>query len=140
MQAELVGDLSRSHGLRKILLVREDQDDCITELVLVDHLVEFLTSILDSVLVIGVNHENQTLSVRVVVSPEGTDLCECTPLVDSARVQARERTYLVLTTHIPNSEGDVLVLDSLHVEANGGDGSNNLTKLELVEDGGLSTR
>ena len=46
---------------------------------------------------------------------------------------------LVLTTHIPHGEADVLVLDSLHVEADGGDGGHNLTQLQFVQDGGLTS-
>ena len=38
----------------------------------------------------------------------------------------------------PDSERDVLVLDSLDVEANRGDGGHDLAELELVEDGGLA--
>ena len=54
-----------------------------------------------------------------VVSPQGSDL--------------------ILTSDIPNGEVDVLVLDSLDVEADGGDGGDDLTELELVEDGGLTS-
>ena len=47
-------------------------------------------------------------------------------------------TYLILTTHIPNGEGNILVFDSLHVKTDGRDGSYDLTKLELVQNGGLN--
>ena len=46
---------------------------------------------------------------------------------------------LVLATDIPHGEADVLVLDGLHVEANGGDGGHNLTQLQFVQDGGLTS-
>ena len=46
-----------------------------------------------------------------------------------------ERTDLVLTADIPHGEGDVLVVDSLHVEADGRDGGDILVKLEFVKDG-----
>ena len=46
---------------------------------------------------------------------------------------------LVLTTHVPHCEADVLVLDCLHVEADGGDGGHNLTQLQFVQDGGLTS-
>ena len=49
-----------------------------------------------------------------------------------------QRTDLVLTADVPNSKADVLVLHSLHVEADGGDGGDHLAKLELVEHGGLA--
>ena len=41
---------------------------------------------------------------------------------------------LILTTNIPHSEADVLVLHSLHVEPDGRDSGDDLTELQLVED------
>ena len=49
-----------------------------------------------------------------------------------------QRSDLVLTADVPHSEADVLVLDSLHIEADGGDGGHNLTQLQFVQDGGLT--
>jgi hypothetical protein len=75
------------------------------------------------------------------------------------------KPYLVLASHIPHSEADVFVLNSFHVEAckrveggsarvhassrrlvnnyppltNGGDGGHNLSQLELVQDGCLTS-
>ena len=46
---------------------------------------------------------------------------------------------LILTTNIPHSTADVLVLHSLHVKANGGNGGHNLTQLQLVQDGCLTS-
>lgn len=51
---------------------------------------------------------------------------------------APERANLVLTTDVPHGEADVLVLDRLDVEADGGDSGDDLTELELVQDGGLA--
>jgi len=45
---------------------------------------------------------------------------------------------LVLSSDVPHSEADVLVLHSLHVEPDGGDGCDNFTQLQLVQDGGLA--
>ena len=50
-----------------------------------------------------------------------------------------EKSNLVLTADVPHCEGDVLVLDSLHVETNSGDSCDDLTELELVEDCGLTS-
>ena len=47
---------------------------------------------------------------------------------------------LVLATDVPDSEADVLVLHSLHVEADGGDGGDDLAELQLVQDGSLTRR
>ena len=49
-----------------------------------------------------------------------------------------QRSDLVLTAHVPHSEADVLVLDSLHIEADGGDGGHNLSQLQFVQDSGLT--
>ena len=52
---------------------------------------------------------------------------------------APESADLVLASDVPDGEGDVLVLDGLDVEADGRDGGDDLTELELVEDGGLAS-
>ena len=46
-----------------------------------------------------------------------------------------EWSNLILTPNIPSVEFDVLVCDSLDVEADGGDGGDVLVKLEFVENG-----
>ena len=50
------------------------------------------------------------------------------------KVMSPERSDLVLTAHIPDGEADVLVLNGLHIEPNGGDGRHNLPQLQLVQD------
>ena len=50
------------------------------------------------------------------------------------KVMSPEGPDLVLTAHIPDSEADVLVLDSLHIEPDGGDGRHDLPQLQLVQD------
>lgn len=119
MEAELVSDLGSGHGAWEILLVGEDQKDSLAEFLLGEHLVELFASIIDSVAIVGVNDEDEALSVLVVVSPEESNL--------------------VLTADVPHGERDVLVLDSLDVEADSGDSSDDLAKLELVENGGLTS-
>ena len=68
--------------------------------------------------IIAVNHEDQALRVLVVVPPQGANL--------------------VLATDVPHGERNVLVLNRLDVETDGRDGGDDLAKLELVEDGGLT--
>jgi hypothetical protein len=122
VEAELVCDLGGVHGIlnlrlacdsgcqtnwriccsdkgthRQILLVGEDEEDGITELILVEHALEFLASLDDTVTIVAVDDEDDTLGVLEVMSPE--------------------RANLVLTTNIPHCELDVLVLDGLDVEA-----------------------
>lgn len=82
---------------RKILLVGKDQENGITELILVQHALKFLPSLNNTVAIVAVNNKDDTLGVLEVVPPQRSDL--------------------VLTTDIPHGERDVLVLDSLDVEA-----------------------
>ena len=69
---------------------------------------QFVARGIDTIRVVGIDDKNETLGVLVVVTPE--------------------RSNLVLTTDIPNGEGNVLVLDGFHVEANGGNGRNDCEK------------
>ena len=159
MHAELVSDLSGVHGVlvgqcqrqvcdrqeietyRKILLVGEDQEESISQLVLVEHALQLLTSLDNTVTIVAVDDEDDTLGVLEVVPPQGADL--------------------VLATDIPHSEGDVLVLYRLNVETwrrqarhcqrartravrrliptDGRDSRDNFAELELVQDGGLTS-
>lgn len=96
MQTELVGDLGSVHCVWQILLVCEDKEKSIPELVLVQHALELLTSLRDTVTIVAVNNEDDTLGVLEVMSPQRSDL--------------------VLSTDIPHGELDVLVLDGLDVE------------------------
>merc|ERR1711934_503637 len=83
-----------------------------------EHAVQLLLGLLNTLAIVAVHHEDDALGVLVVVAPQWANL--------------------ILATDIPHGERNVLVLDSLHVEADGGDGGHDLTKLELVEDGGLT--
>ena len=71
------------------LLVGEDQKHRITHLVFVQHLVQLLARILNAISVVAVNDIDQAVRALVVVAPQ--------------------RANLVLATHIPNREGQVLV-------------------------------
>lgn len=122
METELVSDLGSVHGVLwqirrqhffpipaavliegkiltygQILLVGKDQQDGISQLILVQHALKFLSGLDDTIPIVAVDDEDDTLGVLEVVSPQGTDL--------------------VLTTDIPHGELDVLVLNSLDVEA-----------------------
>ena len=97
MQAQLIRDLGGVHGVRQILLVREDQEKRISELVLVEHALQLLAGLDDTVAIVAVDDEDDALGVLEVVAPERADL--------------------VLSTHVPDGELDVLVLDCFDVEA-----------------------
>jgi hypothetical protein len=80
----------------QILLVGEDQEESVPQLVLVQHALELLARLNNTVAIVAVDDEDDTLGVLEVMPPE--------------------RTNLVLTANIPHSELNVLVLDGLDVE------------------------
>ena len=81
---------------RQILLVGEDKEESVPQLVLVQHPLELLAGLNNTVAIVAVDDEDDTLGVLEVMPPERTDL--------------------VLASDIPHGEGDVLVLDCLDVE------------------------
>jgi len=91
----LVDGGGKTYG--QILLVGKDQQDGISQLILVQHALKFLSGLDDTISIVAVDNEDDTLGVLEVVSPQGTDL--------------------VLTTDIPHGELNVLVLNGLDVEA-----------------------
>jgi hypothetical protein len=115
VKAKLVGDFGGIHGILEqsqsstlsreahlvtygqILFVGEDEEQSISQLVLVQHALQLLTSFYDTVAIVAVDNENDALGVLEVMSPQRSDL--------------------VLTTDIPDGELDVLILNGLNVEA-----------------------
>lgn len=120
VEAKLLCDFCSVHSVGQILLVGKHQKESIPKFILVQHSLEFLTSLRHTFSVVTVNDEDNTLGVLEVVAPE--------------------RTNLVLSTDIPNCEGDVLVFNSLDVKSNCGDSGDNFTKLQLVENGTAKSR
>jgi hypothetical protein len=84
----------RTYG--QILLVGEDQKNGIPQLILVQHALQFLSGLNNTITIIAVDNEDDALGVLEVMSPQ--------------------RSNLVLSTNIPYGELDVLVLDCLNVE------------------------
>lgn len=66
MEAKLVGDLSSVHSVRQILLVGEHEEKGITELVFVKHTLKLLTGLGDTLPIVGIDNENDTLGILVV--------------------------------------------------------------------------
>mmetsp|Transcript_14053 Transcript_14053/g.40058 ORF Transcript_14053/g.40058 Transcript_14053/m.40058 type:complete len:212 (-) Transcript_14053:65-700(-) len=118
VQSEFVSHFSGAHGVWQILLVGENEQDGIAELVLVQHSVQFVSGGIDTIGIIGIDDEDQSLRVLVVVTPQRTDL--------------------VLTTDIPHCKRDVLVFDGFDVEADGWDRRDDFSEFQLVEDGGFT--
>jgi len=100
------------------LLVGENEQEGVTELIFIQHALEFVTGLANTIAIVGIHDKDDALRVLEVVTPQGTDL--------------------VLAPDIPNGEGDILVFNGLNVETDGGDGGDNLTELELIEDCGLA--
>jgi len=74
VQAKLVGDFSSIHGIRKILFVCKYQKHSITELVLVQHTMELISGLNNTLSVVAVHNKNEALGVLEVVPPQGSDL------------------------------------------------------------------
>ena len=70
MQTKLVGDLRGVHGIGEILLVREDEQERIAELVLVEHTLQLLTCLGDTFPVVRVDDEDDALRVLEVYIPD----------------------------------------------------------------------
>ena len=119
LKSKLLSQIRSRHSMRKILLVSEHQQISILQFLLLKHLVQLVTSIINTSLIVRINHEDQTLSVLVIMSPQVTNL--------------------VLTTNIPHSERNVLVLHSLHIETNSRNRSHHLTQLQLVQNSRLTS-
>ena len=105
-----VGERAGGQAYGQILLVGEHEEDGVPQLVLVEHALEFLTGLDDTIAIVAIDDEDDTLGVLEVVSPERTDL--------------------VLTADIPHGELDVLVLNGLDVESFSGGVSAIREKIE----------
>jgi len=50
-----------------------------------------------------------------------------------------KRSDFVLTTHVPDSEANVLVLHSLNIKPNGGNSCHYFAKFQFIQDGGFTS-
>mmetsp|Transcript_6977 Transcript_6977/g.13780 ORF Transcript_6977/g.13780 Transcript_6977/m.13780 type:complete len:213 (+) Transcript_6977:154-792(+) len=118
LKTESLGDLLHLQGMGEVLLIRKYKNNSIPKLIFREHLVEFFLSHVQTLLIVGIDHEDNSLRVLVVMPPKRADF--------------------VLTSDVPDSEVDVLVFNRLDIEADGRDRCDDLTELQLVEDGGFS--
>lgn len=79
------------------MLVGKHQENGVSELVLIQHALQFLPCLNNTIAIIAVNDKDDTLSVLKIVSPKGSDL--------------------VLSTNIPYGKLNILVFDGLDVES-----------------------
>ena len=66
VQAELVGNLGGVHGVGQILLVGKDQEEGVPQLVLVQHPLQLLARLNDTVAIVRVNNKDDALGVLEV--------------------------------------------------------------------------
>ena len=78
------------------LLIGKDEQHCILQLVLVEHPMQLVSRLRNTVSIVTVYDEDQGLGVHVIVAPEWSDP--------------------ILATDVPDGEIDVFVLDSLNIE------------------------
>jgi hypothetical protein len=78
------------------LLVGEDKEQGIPKFVFVQHALELLAGLDYTVAIVAVDNENDALGVLEIMPPQ--------------------RSNLVLSTDVPHSELDVLVLDGFDIE------------------------
>ena len=70
VEAELVRDLGGVHSVGEILLVGENEEEGVTELILVEHALQLLAGLRDTLPVVGVDHEDNALCVLEVCRTE----------------------------------------------------------------------
>lgn len=83
VEPKFVGNLSSIHRVGQILLVGKDKQERITELILVEHALQLLTCLGDTLAIVGVDHENDTLGILEV----------CIELVIKGLFRRCEQTY-----------------------------------------------
>jgi len=71
VKSELVCDLGGVHGVGKILLVGKDKEESVAELILVQHAQKLIAGLIDTITIVRVDHENDTLSVLEIYRREG---------------------------------------------------------------------
>ena len=97
VQSEFIGNFGGIHSVGKILLVGKNEEQSIPEFVFVQHALQLFARLNNTVTIVAVNNEDDALGVLEVMPPQ--------------------RSNLVLSTDIPHSELDILVLHRLDIEA-----------------------
>jgi len=74
VETELVGDLSSIHGVWQILLVCENKEEGITKFIFVQHAMELIACLRDTLPIITIHNKDNTLCVLEVMAPQRTNL------------------------------------------------------------------
>ena len=82
---------------RQILLVGKDQEKSISQFILIQHALELLTGLHNTITIIAIDNKDNALSVLEVMPPQWSDL--------------------ILSPHIPYSELDVPVFNRFDVKS-----------------------
>jgi hypothetical protein len=82
MKPQFIGDFGSVHGVGKILFVRENEKEGITELIFVEHALELLTGLGNTLTIIGINYEYDSLSILEVYTykqsrTNATEIVQC---------------------------------------------------------------
>lgn len=118
VQSQFLRQFSCRHRVREVLFVGKDQNHSIAQLVLGQHVLQLLLRLSYALPVVRVDDKDESLRVLEVVPPQWTNL--------------------VLATHVPNGERNVLVLDCLDIESDRGNCRHDLTQLQFVQDCSLT--
>jgi len=66
VQTKLVSNLGCTHCIRQILLVGKDEEEGVAQFVLIEHALELLTRLRDTLTVVRVNNKDNSLGVLEV--------------------------------------------------------------------------
>jgi hypothetical protein len=82
MKPQFIGDFGSVHGVRKILFVRENEKEGITELIFVEHALELLAGLGNTLTIIGIDYEYDSLSILEVYTykqsrTRGVEIVQC---------------------------------------------------------------
>jgi hypothetical protein len=70
MQAQFVGDFGSVHCVGQILFVGENEKESIAELVFIQHPLQLLASFGDTFAIVGINDEDDPLSILEIYESE----------------------------------------------------------------------
>jgi hypothetical protein len=74
VEAKLVSDLSSIHGVWQILFVGKNKENCITQLILIQHPVQLISCLHNTISIIAIYHKDQPLCILEVVPPQWPNL------------------------------------------------------------------
>jgi hypothetical protein len=98
------------------LLVGKDKEERIAKFILVEHPLQFLPCLRDTFPIVRVYDENDTLGVLEVCEKKEHSVKKALEYLNEELTMPPERADLVLPSHVPDGERNVLVFDRLDVK------------------------